>query len=157
MSERFIFKERLSPHWCIVGVRTCQLMALSVRHCRASPSGTRMFRFCNDTRSARTMSMRGRRDLIHSGHKNLISFMYITVLGFSPVELNTFTAPFANGTQLTITNQHISLNYSNSVVVANFLTLKTNCNFFYSTKTVGKVKICSISKSHNNILVLFCD
>lgn len=93
---------------------TCQPIALSVRHCKASPSGTRMFRLCRETRSERMASMRGRRDLIHSGHKNLIAFMYITVLVFSPLEfeVGTLTAPFANGTQFTTTHAQFSSDHS---------------------------------------------
>lgn len=53
--------------------RPCQLMALSVRHCRASPSGSRTGSLCRATSSARMVSRRGRRERMHSGHKNLVS------------------------------------------------------------------------------------
>ena len=54
--------------------RSCHAMALSVRHCRASPSGNLTGNFCKDTRSERIVSSLGRRERRHSGHKNLRSF-----------------------------------------------------------------------------------
>lgn len=80
-------------------------MALSVRHCRASPSGTLTGRDCSCTRRVRMVSRRGLLDLMQIGHINFTSFMKVTDLAFSPgTDTLNFTAPFANGTQATEIN-----------------------------------------------------
>lgn len=48
-------------------------MPLSVRHCKASPSGKRTGNFCKDTSKDKIVSRRGRRDRKHNGHKNFTS------------------------------------------------------------------------------------
>lgn len=53
--------------------RSCHIMARSVKHCRASPSGSRTGSFCRATSKARMVSRRGRRDRWHRGHRNLAS------------------------------------------------------------------------------------
>ncbi len=55
--------------------RSCQPMALSVRHCSASPSGSRTASFCRDTSRDRMVSRRGRRERWHNGHRNLHSLL----------------------------------------------------------------------------------
>lgn len=62
--------------------RSCQVMALSVRHCRASPSGKRTGSFCRATRRARMVSKRGRRERWHRGHRNLASHSHQAGEGF---------------------------------------------------------------------------
>ncbi len=52
--------------------RSCQPMALSVRHCSASSSGSRTGSFCRDTSRDRMVSSRER---WHSGHRNLHSLL----------------------------------------------------------------------------------
>ena len=71
----FLSSCSLSSARCSSGVssaslaRPCQLMALSVRHCSASPSGRRTGSLCRATSNARIVSRRGRRDRWHRGHK----------------------------------------------------------------------------------------
>lgn len=52
--------------------RPCQLMALSVRHCNASPSGRRTGNLCSATSRARMVSSRGRRDRWHRGQRKRV-------------------------------------------------------------------------------------
>merc|ERR1719234_2788580 len=75
--------------------RSCQAIALSVKHCNASPSGSRTVSFCSETRRLRMVSRRGLRDLRQAGHKNLIS---LKLPGFSrfPCSRGSGTVPGAN-------------------------------------------------------------
>lgn len=58
-------------------MHTCQLIALSVKHWRASPSGRRTGSFCSDTNSDRMVSNLGLLDRWHSGHRNLESLLLL--------------------------------------------------------------------------------
>lgn len=52
---------------------TCQFIARSVKHCKASPSGKRIEIFWRLTKRASIVSNRGRRERKQHGHKNLVS------------------------------------------------------------------------------------
>ena len=74
---------------------SCQAIALSVKHCKASPSGRRTVSFCRETRRLRIVSSRGLLDRRQAGHKNLIS---LKLPGFSrfPWRRGRGTVPGAN-------------------------------------------------------------
>ena len=89
--------------------RSCHAIARSVRHCKASPSGSRTGNFCSDTNKDRMVSRRGRRDRRHKGHRNLrLRVAWTTAEG----ELLFFSwADFGSGTQLPV-NQQVSIDCS---------------------------------------------
>ena len=68
-------------------------MARSVRHCKASPSGSRIGIFCRLTKSARIVSKRGLRDLRQQGQRNFVS---------GGTEVLPLTAILGRGTQWAI-------------------------------------------------------
>ena len=78
--------------------RSCHAMARSVRHCKASPSGSLTGSFCSDTRSERMVSRRGRRDRRHRGHKNLRSLA--ACMAANCEDLFFKFADLGNGTQV---------------------------------------------------------
>lgn len=107
---------------------TCHPMARSVRHCRASPSGSLMGRDCRATNRFKIVSMRGRRDLMQIGQRNFVSFRYVIGLPFSPEEgLLVFTIPFIKGTQPTATRAHLLM----SLVHGKFVILSPNSIQFF--------------------------
>lgn len=115
-------------------ILTCHPMARSVRHCRASPSGSLMGRDCRATNRFKIVSMRGRRDLMQIGHRNFVSFRYVIGLPFSPeVGLLVFTIPFINGTQPTATRDHLLM----SLVHGKFFILSLNSIQFFICRLTG--------------------
>lgn len=109
-------------------ILTCHPMARSVRHCRASPSGSLMGRDCRATNRFKIVSMRGRRDLMQIGQRNFVSFRYVIGLPFSPeVGLLVFTIPFIKGTQPTATRAHLLM----SLVHGKFVILSLNSIQFF--------------------------
>ena len=63
---------------------TCHAMALSVKHCSASPSGNLTESFCKATRRERIVSRRGRRERRHEEQRNLPSERDVNRLAPAP-------------------------------------------------------------------------
>lgn len=82
-------------------------MPLSVRHCKASPSGKRIGTFCKDTNKANIVSRRGRRDLKQSGQRNFVSFAICAKAdGVIPLCCFFKLPDFDKGTQFTKKKKH---------------------------------------------------
>lgn len=78
--------------------RSCQAMARSVRHWRASPSGRRTGSFWRETSRDRMVSSRGLLDLRQRGHRNLRSLAAWTAAACW--DLFFKLADLGNGTQV---------------------------------------------------------
>lgn len=87
--------------------RSCQLMARSIKHCRASPSGSRTGSFCRDTSRDRMVSSRGRRDRMHRGHRNFTSLACQLEPFFWELVLGRGTQPLWNQS---LHSSHCSMN-----------------------------------------------
>ena len=94
--------------------RSCQFIALSVRNCSASPSGSRTGSFCSDTNSDKIVSRRGRLDLEQSGHRYLSSFAASSAAEPLPMDLPPWVR--GRGTQEpwyhSLQSSHCSINPS---------------------------------------------
>lgn len=88
---------------------TCQFIARSVRHWRASPSGIRTGSFWRDTRRERIVSRRGRRDLKQQGQRNLSSLDAAATNCCAGVCcLFLLLVLFGSGTHVAATEQNLS-------------------------------------------------
>ena len=90
---------------------TCQFIALSVRHWRASPSGMRTTSFWRDTSSDRMVSSLGLLDLKQQGQRNLTSWAAAAPRWWAGLGcLHLLLLSFGRGTQVAEIKTHISPN-----------------------------------------------